>query len=54
MMKQLNRKHLKNKIPDLISKMGSAPGIKVDTGAKVLLDLQTKKVTKGLDGLREG
>ena len=26
----------KNKIPELISKMGSAPGIKVDTGAKIL------------------
>ena len=26
----------KNKIPDLISSMGSHPGIKVDTGAKVL------------------
>ena len=26
----------KNKIPNLISSMGSAPGIKVDTGAKVL------------------
>ena len=26
--------------PELISQMGSAPGIKVDTGAKVLADLQ--------------
>ena len=30
--------------PELISKMGSAPGIKVDTGAKVRLDRQMKKL----------
>ena len=43
----------KNKIPELISKMGSAPGIKVDTGAKVLAGSPNEKVTEGLDGLRE-
>ena len=41
------------KIPELISKMGSAPGIKVDTGAKVLAGSPEEKVTEGLDGLRE-
>ena len=43
----------KNKIPELISKMGSAPGIKVDTGAKVLAGSRDEKITEGLDGLRE-
>ena len=43
----------KNKIPELISKMGSAPGIKVDTGAKVLAGSPNEKITEGLDGLRE-
>tara|TARA_Y100001958_G_C21123325_1_gene466752 strand:+ start:52 stop:1059 length:1008 start_codon:yes stop_codon:yes gene_type:complete len=43
----------KNKIPELISKMGSAPGIKVDTGAKVLAGSTEEKITEGLDGLRE-
>ncbi len=43
----------KNKIPELISKMGSAPGIKVDTGAKVLAGSPEEKITEGLDGLRE-
>ena len=43
----------KNMIPDLISKMGSAPGIKVDTGAKVLANSPNEKITEGLDGLRE-
>ena len=33
-IKQISSK--KNKIPELIKKMGSYPGIKVDTGAKVL------------------
>ena len=42
-----------NKIPELISEMGSAPGIKVDTGAKVLAGSPNEKVTEGLDGLRE-
>ena len=43
----------KIKIPQLISKMGSAPGIKVDTGAKVLAGSPNEKITEGLDGLRE-
>ena len=43
----------KNSIPELISKMGSAPGIKVDTGAKTLAGSPIEKITEGLDGLRE-
>ena len=43
----------KNKIPELISKMNSTPGIKVDTGAKVLAGSPDEKITEGLDGLRE-
>ena len=43
----------KEKIPELISKMGSAPGIKVDTGAKNLAGSPEEKITEGLDGLRE-
>ena len=43
----------KNKIPELISKMGPVPGIKVDTGAKVLAGSPKEKITEGLDGLRD-
>ncbi len=43
----------KNKIPELILKMGSFPGIKVDTGAKILAGSPKEKITEGLDGLRE-
>ena len=43
----------KNNIPKLISEMGSMPGIKVDTGAKVLAGSPGEKITEGLDGLRE-
>ena len=43
----------KNKIPELISNMGSFPGIKVDTGAKTLAGSDDEKITEGLDGLRE-
>ena len=43
----------KNKIPELISSKGSHPGIKVDTGAKVLAGSPDEKITEGLDGLRE-
>ena len=50
-IKQVSSK--KNKIPELISKMGSAPGIKVDTGAKVLAGSPDEKITEGLDGLRD-
>ena len=40
-------------IPELISKSGAIPGIKVDTGAKVLANSSEEKITEGLDGLRE-
>ncbi len=50
-IKQVSTK--KDKIPELISKMGAAPGIKVDTGAKVLAGSPDEKITEGLDGLRE-
>jgi len=43
----------KNKIPELIYEMGSMPGIKVDTGAKILAGSPEEKITEGLDGLRE-
>ena len=43
----------KNKIPELILNIGSIPGIKVDTGAKVLAGSPDEKITEGLDGLRE-
>ncbi len=43
----------KIKIPELISKMDSIPGIKVDTGAKQLAGSPDEKITEGLDGLRE-
>ena len=33
--------------------MGSIPGIKVDTGAKILASSPGEKITEGLDGLRE-
>ena len=38
---------------EVISKAGSLPGIKVDTGAKDLAFNSNEKVTEGLDGLRE-
>ena len=40
-------------IPELISSSGAVPGIKVDTGAKVLAGSHEEKITEGLDGLRE-
>ena len=43
----------KKKIPELISDSGAIPGIKVDTGAKVLANSPDEKITEGLDGLRE-
>ena len=43
----------KDKIPELIVKKGSTPGIKVDTGAKLLAGSPNEKITEGLDGLRE-
>ncbi len=50
-IKQISSK--KNKITELISEMGSLPGIKVDTGAKILAGSPDEKITEGLDGLRE-
>ena len=44
---------IKKSIPELISSMGSHPGIKVDTGAKILAGSPEEKITEGLDGLRE-
>ena len=41
------------KIPTLISETSAIPGIKVDTGAKVLANSSEEKITEGLDGLRE-
>ena len=40
-------------IPELISKHGAVPGIKVDKGAKPLAGSNDETVTEGLDGLRE-
>lgn len=40
-------------IPELIKSFGSIPGIKVDTGAKVLAGSTDEKITEGLDGLRD-
>ena len=50
-IKQITSKKIK--IPELIYSMGSTPGIKVDTGAKVLAGSPNEKITEGLDGLRE-
>ena len=41
------------KIPEIISSSGAIPGIKVDTGAKILANSPDEKITEGLDGLRE-
>tara|TARA_B100000787_G_scaffold110424_1_gene82162 strand:+ start:25 stop:1035 length:1011 start_codon:yes stop_codon:yes gene_type:complete len=43
----------KKTIPELISETGAVPGIKVDTGAKVLANSSEEKITEGLDNLRE-
>ncbi len=43
----------KKTIPELILSSGAVPGIKVDTGAKVLAGSRDEKITEGLDGLRE-
>ena len=40
-------------IPELIQSVSSVPGIKVDTGAKVLAGSPNEKITEGLDGLRD-
>ena len=40
-------------IPELITANGAVPGIKVDTGAKVLANSPQETITEGLDSLRE-
>ena len=40
-------------IPELIIDSNTIPGIKVDTGAKILAGSDQEKITEGLDGLRE-
>ena len=40
-------------VPELITKHGAVPGIKVDKGAKPLAGSKEETVTEGLDGLRE-
>jgi len=42
-----------NSISSLILETGAIPGIKVDTGAKILSSSKEEKITEGLDGLRE-
>ncbi len=49
----INQEVNKKKIPEIISDQGTYPGIKVDTGAKVLAGSESEKITEGLDGLRE-
>ena len=41
------------KVPELISDSNAVSGIKVDTGAKTLVNSPEEKITEGLDGLRE-
>ena len=43
----------KKTIPEIILTSGAVPGIKVDTGAKVLANSPKEKITEGLDGLRD-
>ena len=45
--------NLNKTIPELISSFGAVPGIKVDTGAKVLAGSPEEKITEGLDNLRD-
>ncbi len=49
----IKQKSDNNSIPELISNLSSTPGIKVDTGAKILAKSPDEKITEGLDGLRE-
>jgi len=39
--------------PEVLSRQGILPGIKVDQGAKALAGFPGEKITEGLDGLRE-
>ena len=48
------RQTVQNKtIPELINESGALPGIKVDTGAKMLANSPEEKITEGLDGLKK-
>ena len=50
----IKQKTLKDEaIPDLIKSVNAVPGIKVDTGAKILAGSKDEKITEGLDGLRD-
>ena len=49
----INQSSNNRKIPEIIFQQGSIPGIKVDTGAKILASSKDEKITEGLDGLRE-
>tara|TARA_B100000941_G_scaffold229995_1_gene172390 strand:+ start:43 stop:1050 length:1008 start_codon:yes stop_codon:yes gene_type:complete len=49
----INQSLNNRKIPEIIFQQGSIPGIKVDTGAKILASSKDEKITEGLDGLRE-
>jgi len=40
-------------LPEVLSRKGVIPGIKVDTGAKELAGFPGERITEGLDGLRE-
>ncbi len=40
-------------LPDILAKQGIIPGIKVDTGAKLLAGSEGESITEGLDGLRD-
>ena len=40
-------------VPSMILETGAVPGIKVDTGAKILAGSPNEKITEGLDGLRD-
>ncbi len=42
-----------NPFPEVLSRLGILPGIKVDQGAKTLAGFPGEKITEGLDGLRE-
>ena len=54
MMKQLNKPQIQKKLfLNSFLTSGAIPGIKVDTGAKILANSPDEKITEGLDGLRE-
>jgi len=49
MMKRLNKfLNLKKTIPELIYEAGAVPGIKVDTGVKILAGSPEEKLQKAL------